>query len=98
MQYQTVRNNFARWGGNMKDQNKYPETFLGDPAIDFVMLAQAQGIEGRHVHDPADLDAALARAREVQAAGEPYVLDVHIANVGPGADQSWYKAFRLAHT
>lgn len=98
MQYQTVRNNFARWGGNMKEQNRYPETFLGDPAIDFVMLARAQGIEGQRVDDPADLDGALERAREVQAAGEPYLLDVQITNVGPGADQSWYKAFRLADT
>ncbi len=96
MQYQTVRNNFARWGGSMKAQNKYPETFLGDPAIDFVMLAKAQGIDGQHVRDPGELDAALKHAREVQAAGEPYLLDVHIANVGPGSDQSWYKAFKLA--
>jgi benzoylformate decarboxylase len=95
MQYQTVRNNFARWGGNMKDQNRYPETFLGDPAIDFVMLAKAQGIEGQHVHEPGELDAALTRARDAQAAGEPYVLDVHITNVGPGSDQSWYKEFKL---
>ena len=98
MQYQTVRVNFARWGGNMKAQNKYPETFLGDPAIDYVMLAKAQGIDGEHVHEPAELDAALERGRARQAAGEPYLLDVHITNVGAGADQSWYKAFRLAHT
>ena len=97
-QYQTVRNNFARWGGNMAEQNRYPETFLGDPDIDFVMLAGAQGIQGQRVDEPAQLDAALNRAREAQAAGEPYVLDVRITNVGPGADQSWYKAFRLAHT
>ena len=97
MQYQTVRVNFARWGGNMKAQNKYPETYLGDPAIDFVMLAKAQGIEGQHVHEPGELDAALTRAREVQAAGEgePYLLDVHITNVGAGADQSWYRKFSL---
>ena len=95
MQYQTVRVNFARWGGNMKEQNKYPETFLGDPAIDFVMLAKAQGIDGQHVHEPSELDAALKRAREVQAAGEPYLLDVHITNVGAGADQSWYKDFSM---
>ncbi len=95
MGYQTVRTNFARWGGNMESQNKYPETFLGDPAIDFVMLAKAQGIEGQHVHEPSELDAALTRAREVQAAGEPYLLDVHITNVGAGADQSWYKEFKL---
>ena len=93
MQYQTVRQNFAAWGGNMKDQNRYPETFLGDPAIDFVMLAKAQGIEGMHVHDPGELEPALRRARDAQTAGEPFVLDVHIANVGAGADQSWYMPY-----
>lgn len=95
LHYQTVRVNFARWGGNMEDQNKYPETYLGDPAIDFVMLAKAQGIEGQHVYEPSELDGALKRAREVQAAGEPYLLDVHITNVGAGADQNWYRAFKL---
>jgi len=95
LHYQTVRVNFARWGGNMEEQNKYPETYLGDPAIDFVMLAKAQGIEGQHVYEPSELDAALKRAREVQAAGEPYLLDVHITNVGAGADQNWYRAFKL---
>jgi thiamine pyrophosphate-dependent acetolactate synthase large subunit-like protein len=95
MNYQTVRTNFARWGGNMAEMNKYPETFLGDPAIDFVMLAKAQGIEGQHVHESSELDKALKRGREVQAAGEPYLLDVRITNVGAGADQSWHKAFSL---
>ena len=95
MNYQTVRTNFARWGGNMAEMNKYPETFLGDPEIDFVLLAKAQGIEGQHVNEPGDLDKALKRAKEVQASGEPYLLDVHITNVGAGADQSWYKAFKL---
>jgi thiamine pyrophosphate-dependent acetolactate synthase large subunit-like protein len=95
MNYQTVRTNFARWGGNMAEMNKYPETFLGDPAIDYVMLAKAQGIEGQHVHEPQELDKALKRGKEVQSAGEPYLLDVHITNVGAGADQSWYKAFKM---
>ncbi len=93
--YQTVRTNFARWGGNMAEMNKYPETFLGDPDIDFVLLARAQGIEGQHVNEPGDLDKALKRAKEAQASGDPYLLDVHITNVGAGADQSWYKAFKL---
>jgi len=95
MQYQTVRTNFASWGGSMKEQNRYPETFLGDPAIDFVMLAKAQGIDGMHVHEPGELEAALQRGRDAQAAGEPFVLDVHIANVGAGADQSWYMPYAL---
>ena len=79
----------------MKAQNKYPETFLGDPAIDFVMLAKAQGIDGMHVREPGELDAALTRARQAQAAGQPFVLDVHIANVGAGADQNWYMPYAL---
>ncbi len=62
------------------------------------MLARAQGIGGQRVDEPEALDAALTRARDAQAAGEPDVLDVRITNVGPGADQSWYKASRLAHT
>ncbi len=95
VQYQTVRENFAAWGGSMKAQNRYPETFLGDPAIDFVMLAKAQGIEGMHVHTPGELDAALKRGREAQAAGQPFLLDVHISNVGAGADQSWYMPYSL---
>lgn len=95
MQYQTVRTNFAAWGGSMKEQNRYPETFLGDPAIDFVMLAKAQGIEGARVENPSDLAAALKRGADAQAAGEPYLLDVKIANVGAGADQSWYMDHRL---
>ncbi len=98
MQYQTVRNNFARWGGNMAEQNRYPETYLGDPEIDFVMLARAQGIEGERVDEPDRLSEALTRAKDAQAGGAPYVLDVRITNVGPGSDQSWYKAFKLAHT
>jgi benzoylformate decarboxylase len=93
MQYQTVRTNFAAWGGNMKDQNRYPETFLGDPEIDFVMLAKAQGIDGMRVEAPGELEAALRRGRDAQIVGEPFVLDVRIANVGAGADQSWYMPF-----
>jgi benzoylformate decarboxylase len=95
MQYQTVRTNFASWGGSMKSQNRYPETFLGDPEIDFVMLAKSQGIEGMRVDEPAALDAALKRGKEAQAAGEPFVLDVRICNVGAGADQSWYMPYSL---
>jgi benzoylformate decarboxylase len=95
MHYQTVRTNFASWGGSMQAQNRYPETFLGDPAIDYVMLAKAQGIEGMHVHEPDELEAALKRGRDAQAAGEPFVIDVHITNVGAGADQNWYMPYSL---
>jgi thiamine pyrophosphate-dependent acetolactate synthase large subunit-like protein len=98
MNYQTVRTNFAAFGGEMAKQNKYPEVFLGDPEIDFVMLAKSQGIDGMRVRDPQELEKALRRGAEVIAGGEPYVLDVHVANVGAGADSSWYQRFKLRHS
>ncbi len=89
-QYQTVRANFASWGGNMKAQNRYPETFLGNPAIDFVMLAKSQGIEGIKVRELSELDAALERGAKAQANGQPFLIEVMVSNVGAGSDQSWY--------
>jgi thiamine pyrophosphate-dependent acetolactate synthase large subunit-like protein len=95
MNYQTVRTNFAAFGGEMAKQNKYPEVYLGDPEIDFVMLAKSQGVDGMHVREPHELEAALRRGTEVIARGEPYLLDVQVANVGAGADSTWYQQFKL---
>jgi thiamine pyrophosphate-dependent acetolactate synthase large subunit-like protein len=97
LNYQTVRTNFANWGGELAKQNKYPEVYLGDPEIDFVMLAKSQGINGAKVTAPQDLERALRRAVEVIAGGEPYVLDVRVSPVGPGADSTWYQKFKLRH-
>jgi thiamine pyrophosphate-dependent acetolactate synthase large subunit-like protein len=79
----------------MAKQNKYPEVYLGDPEIDFVMLAKSQGIDGAKVTVPQDLERALRRAAEVISGGEPYLLDVRVSPVGPGGDSTWYKAFKL---
>jgi thiamine pyrophosphate-dependent acetolactate synthase large subunit-like protein len=95
LNYQTVRTNFAAHGEEFVKQNKYPEVFLGDPEIDFVMLAKAQGINGQVVHEPQDLEKALRRGAEVIAGGEPYLLDVRVTPVGAGADSTWHQAFKL---
>jgi benzoylformate decarboxylase len=97
LNYQTVRTNFAAWGGEMVKQNKYPEVYLGDPEISFSMLAKSQGVNGAEVRDPQDLERALRRGLEVTAAGEPYVLDVRVAPVGAGADSTWHQQFKLRH-
>jgi thiamine pyrophosphate-dependent acetolactate synthase large subunit-like protein len=95
MNYQTVRTNFHAHGEEFVKQNKYPECFLGDPAIDFVMLAKSQGIDGAMVSEPSELEAAMRRGTEVTAGGEPYVLDVRIATVGGGADSTWHQTYKL---
>jgi hypothetical protein len=95
LNYQTVRTNFHTFGGEMAKQKKYPEVYLGDPEIDFVMLARAQGIDGMHVREPEALGAALKRGADAIAAGEPFVLDVRVAPVGTGADSTWHQRFKL---
>lgn len=93
--YQTVRVNFHTFGGEMAKQNKYPEVYLGDPEIDFVMVAKSQGVDGMQVREPQALEAALRRGVEAITAGEPYLLDVRVAPVGGGADSTWHQRFKL---
>jgi benzoylformate decarboxylase len=95
LNYQTVRTNFHTFGGEMAKQKKYPEVYLGDPDIDFVMLAKAQGIEGTAVREPQALESALRRGADAIAAGEPYLLDVRVATVGTGAESTWHQRFKL---
>jgi benzoylformate decarboxylase len=95
LNYQTVRTNFAAWGGEMAKQNKYPEVYLGDPEIDFVLLAKSQGVAGTKVTKPQELESALRRGVEAIAGGEPYLLDVRVAPVGAGADSTWHQQFKL---
>jgi benzoylformate decarboxylase len=95
LNYQTVRTNFHSFGGEMAKQQKYPEVYLGDPEIDFAMLARAQGIEGTEVREPHALAAALRRGADAMRAGEPYLVDVRVAAVGAGADSTWYQDFKL---
>jgi len=95
LNYQTVRTNFHAFGGEMAKQQKYPEVYLGDPEIDFVMLARSQGVDGLQVREPQALEAALRRGAEAIAAGEPYLVDVRVANVGAGADSTWHQRFKL---
>jgi benzoylformate decarboxylase len=79
LNYQTVRTNFHTFGGEMAKRQKCPDVYLGEPEIDFVMLAKAQGIQGSEVGEPRDLGAALRRGVDAITAGEPYVLDVRVA-------------------
>lgn len=95
LNYQTVRTNFHSYGEEFAKQNKYPEVFLGDPEIDFVMLAKSQGIDGMIVREPQALEKALRRGTEVMSAGEPYLIDVRIARVGAGSDSTWHQEFKL---
>jgi acetolactate synthase I/II/III large subunit len=91
--YQTVRNNFYYFGPRMKETGKYYGLYIGDPDIDFVKLADSQGVKGERVTAPADLRAALTRGIKATKDGNPYVIEVVVARVGPGADSTWYQKY-----
>jgi benzoylformate decarboxylase len=96
LNYQTVRNAYVRYGGKMQQENRFTGMYLGDPEIDFVKLAQSQGVDGAFVENSADLRPALRRGIAATRAGEPFLLDVRVGRMGGGADSTWHQAFNLA--
>ncbi|MGE3509604.1 MAG: thiamine pyrophosphate-binding protein [Vicinamibacterales bacterium] len=94
--YQAVRNGFFGYDGRMKATGHYHGMFLGDPDIDFVMLAQSQGVKGEKVTAGSALKAALRRGIQATRDGNPYVIEVMIARFGGGADSTWHQGYRLA--
>lgn len=94
--YQTVRHGFSRFNGRMEETGHYAGMYLGDPNIDYVMLAKSQGVGGAKAETAADFEKALKRGIEATRAGEPFVIDVDIARIGGGAGSTWYQAFSLA--
>ena len=96
--YQTVRNAFYRYNGKMKNTGRYPGMYLGDPNIDFVKLAQSQGIEGVRVERSTNLRKALERGIAATRSGSPFLVEVVVRRVGRGADSTWHQTFSLAKT
>lgn len=61
---------------------KYGGRIIGttyDYSADFAAIAEASGCHGEKVTDPADLEAALARALAANEKGQPAVVDVAVA-------------------
>ncbi len=96
--YQTVRGSYARYNGKMAESQNFVGTYLGDPDIDFMKLAQSQGIEGEKVIAPDDIAPALKRGIAATRAGSPYLIDVVVSRLGPGAESTWHQRFSLAES
>ena len=94
--YQTVRHAFARYHGKMEQSGHYAGMYLGAPDIDFVRLAESQGVGGEKVTRGADLEAAIHRGVRATRDGKPYLLDVEISCYGGGAESTWYEKFNLS--
>jgi benzoylformate decarboxylase len=94
--YQTVRFAYHEYGGRMVKSGKYAGMYLGDPDIDFVKLAESQGVSGERVTAGSDLRAALRRGIAATRDGKPYLVEVVISRYGGGAESTWHETFNLA--
>jgi len=96
--YQIVRTNWAREmpDSKMVREGKYPGIFLGAPAVDYVSLARAQGVDGERVATVKELEPALRRGLDrVTKDNRPYLIDVTVAREGVGAESTWYQDWQL---
>lgn len=94
--YQTVRNGAYRYNRRMVETGKYPGLYLGDPDIDFVKLAESQGVKGVRVTSAADIAAALRKGTAETRAGNPYLIEFVVSRIGGGAESTWYQKVRPA--
>jgi benzoylformate decarboxylase len=88
--YQTVRYVLHRMSGRAAQTGHYPGVYLGEPDIDFVLLAKSQGVSGERVTEPDEIAKALQRGLDANKRGEPYLLDVRVARTGPATDSTWH--------
>jgi benzoylformate decarboxylase len=96
--YQTVRSGAYRYNKRMTETGKYPGLYLGDPDIDFVKLAESQGVTGQRVTSAGDIAAALKKGTAATRSGNPYLIEFVVSRIGGGADSTWYQKVKPAGT
>jgi thiamine pyrophosphate-dependent acetolactate synthase large subunit-like protein len=96
LNYQTVRQAYHGYNGRMAKSGHYAGMYLGNPDIDFVKLAESQGVKGEKAASAADFESALKRGIAATRDGKPYLVEVATARVGGGAESTWHEKFNLA--
>jgi thiamine pyrophosphate-dependent acetolactate synthase large subunit-like protein len=70
--------------------------YLGDPDIDFVKLAESQGVKDERATTAAELETALKRGIQATRNGNPYLVQFAISRIGGGAESTWHEGFKLS--
>ena len=94
--YQTVRGAYHRYDKRMAATGHYHGVYLGDPDIDFVKLAESQGVRGQRVTSAGEIAAALKKGAAEVRSGNPYLLEFVVACIGGGAESAWHQKFTAA--
>jgi thiamine pyrophosphate-dependent acetolactate synthase large subunit-like protein len=78
-------------GGRMVQTRQFYHDYIGSPDMNMASIAKGFGVEGEVAESPAQLRAALARARKATLEGKPYLIDAQVARVGVAwADKPWF--------
>jgi thiamine pyrophosphate-dependent acetolactate synthase large subunit-like protein len=78
-------------GGRMVQTRQFYHDYLGSPDMNMASIAKGFGVEGELAQSPAELRAALGRARKAGQDGKPYLIDAQVARVGVAwADKPWF--------
>jgi benzoylformate decarboxylase len=83
-------------GGAQAELKKDMLTYLGDPDVDFTLMAKAHGIDGEIIEGPDTLAAAIQRGIESINNGKAYLLDVHTERWGAGGEHTWHPDISIA--
>jgi thiamine pyrophosphate-dependent acetolactate synthase large subunit-like protein len=77
-------------GGRMVQTGHFFHDYLGKPDMNMALIAKGFGVESEVAASPAELKAALGRARKASLEGKPYLIDAQVARMGVAwADKPW---------
>jgi thiamine pyrophosphate-dependent acetolactate synthase large subunit-like protein len=83
-------------GGAQADMEKDLLTYLGDPDMEFSIVAKGHGVDGERVDNPSELGPAIQRAIKATKDGNPYLLDVRAERYGKGGHLTWHPEISIA--
>jgi thiamine pyrophosphate-dependent acetolactate synthase large subunit-like protein len=76
--------------GRMVETRRFVHDYLGKPDMDMALIAKGFGVGAEVARSPAELRAALERARAGAKDGKPYLIDAQVARVGVAwAERPW---------
>ena len=76
--------------GRMMQTGQFVHDYLGNPDMNMAWIAKGFGVEAEVARSPAELKAALGRARRSTLDGKPYLIDAQVARVGVAwAEKPW---------
>ena len=92
--YNTTR--AFNWTGAAAKAGKDMINYLGNPDVDFSLIAKGYGVAGEVVQDASELRPAIKRAIQATKDGKPYLLDVNYERSGMGGELTWHPDISIA--